>query len=536
MKTKLLVLVKVTVKDQILISWIGHADLIAMSNELPAKQKKLVEVVTGTSRKIEGTGPVKALLAKEKFKEVHLLNSNSTAIGKLFAKWAGGKSKVHDVEITNPTDHSQILGVVRPLLNELKLTAKQELCFHLSPGTPAMAAIWILLAKSKYPATLFQTFRGDVSKAIVPFDVTVEVVPQLFSEPDRFWQHLVEDGLDETPGFSSIVGNSAPLKMAMGRAKRAAIFDVTVLILGESGTGKELFGRAIHEASQRRSGPFVTINCAAISKELLESELFGHMKGSYTGADKDRAGAFEVADGGTLFLDEVGECDLAMQAKILRALQPPPGESPSKRVFRRVGATNDTVTDVRVVAATNRNLAGEIGNGNFREDLFYRLAMITVKLPPLRQRKGDIRMLAKSLLEQINEQFTSTERPGYKAKSLPTETLKYLENYHWPGNVRELYNALIQSAIMQDAEKLKPRDIASSLATMPSQLNRSSTGEVVLGDGFDVDEYLDEIHAELIRKAMSQSGNIKKRAAELLGVKNYQTLAARLERLGVNQN
>ena len=174
-------------------------------------------------------------------------------------------------------------------------------------------------------------------------------------------------------------------------------------------------------------------------------------------------------------MDEVGECDLAMQAKILRALQPPPGESPSKRVFRRVGATNDTVTDVRVVAATNRNLAGEIGNGNFREDLFYRLAMITVKLPPLRQRKGDIRLLAKSLLEQINEQFTSTERPGYKAKSLPTETLKYLENYHWPGNVRELYNALIQSAIMQDAEKLKPRDIASSLATMPSQLNRSST-------------------------------------------------------------
>jgi transcriptional regulator with PAS, ATPase and Fis domain len=396
-----------------------------------------------------------------------------------------------------------------------------------------MAAIWILLAKSKYPATLFQTFKGEVSKAIVPFDVTVEVVPQLLSEPDRFWQHLVEDGPEETPGFSSIVGNSAPLKMAMGRAKRAAIFDVTVLILGESGTGKELFGRAIHEASQRRNGPFVTINCAAISKELLESELFGHVKGSFTGAEKDRAGAFELANGGTLFLDEVGECDLAMQAKILRALQPPPGESPSKRVFRRVGATKDTVADVRVVAATNRDLASEINAGNFREDLFYRLAMITVKLPPLRQRKGDIKLLAKSLLTQINEQFTSTERPGYIAKSLPNETLKYLESYHWPGNVRELYNALVQSAIMQDAEKLRPRDLAASLATMPSQISKSSTGEVVLGDGFDVDEYLDEIHAELIRKAMSQSGNVKKRAAELLGVKNYQTLAARLERLDI---
>ena len=321
--------------------------------------------------------------------------------------------------------------------------------------------------------------------------------------------------------------------MAMGRAKRAAIFDVTVLILGESGTGKELFGRAIHEASQRREGPVVTINCAAISKELLESELFGHVKGSFTGAETDRAGAFEQADGGTLFLDEVGECDLAMQAKILRALQPPPGESPSQRVFRRVGATKDDIADVRVVAATNRDLASEINAGNFREDLFYRLAMITVKLPPLRQRKGDIKLLAKSLLDQINKQFTSTERPGYTPKSLPNETLKYLDSYHWPGNVRELYNALIQSAIMQDEEKLRPRDIAASLATMPSQISKSSTGEVVLGDGFNVDEYLDEIHAELIRKAMSQSGNVKKRAAELLGVKNYQTLAARLERLGV---
>jgi transcriptional regulator with PAS, ATPase and Fis domain len=186
-----------------------------------------------------------------------------------------------------------------------------------------------------------------------------------------------------------------------------------------------------------------------------------------------------------------------------------------------------------VVAATNRDLASEINAGNFREDLFYRLAMITVKLPPLRQRKGDIKLLAKSLLTQINEQFTSTERPGYIAKSLPNETLKYLESYHWPGNVRELYNALVQSAIMQDAEKLRPRDLAASLATMPSQISKSSTGEVVLGDGFDVDEYLDEIHAELIRKAMSQSGNVKKRAAELLGVKNYQTLAARLERLDI---
>ena len=521
--------------DRTLVSWIGHADLIAMANTLSATDKKRIEKIVGNIRKIDGLGPVKALLKAEKFKHVHLLNSYGPVVKPLFAKWLGGKPKIHSSKITNPTDHSQILKQAEALLGSMKLKPKQELCFHLSPGTPAMAAIWILLAKSKYPATLYQTsIQGGATKAEIPFDITIEVVPQLLSAPDRFWQHLVEDGPEETPGFASIVGNSSALKTAIGRAKRAAIFDVTVLILGESGTGKELFGTAIHEASQRRNGPFVSINCAAISKELLESELFGHVKGAFTGADHDRPGAFELADGGTLFLDEVGECDLAMQAKILRALQPPPGDSPSKRVFRRVGATKDTEVDVRVVAATNRDLPEEINQGNFRGDLFYRLAMITVKLPALRHRKGDIKLLAKSLLNQINKEFSGAERPGYVAKSLSAETLRYLEKYPWPGNVRELYNALVQSAIMQDARELKPQDIASSLANMPSQRGtRPSSGGVTLGDGFNIDEYLDEVHTEIIREAMAQSGNVKTRAAELLGLTHYQTLAARLERLGI---
>ena len=304
------------------------------------------------------------------------------------------------------------------------------------------------------------------------------------------------------------------------------------MILGETGTGKELFGNAIHQASHRRSGPFVPINCAAISKELLESELFGHTKGAFTGADKDRVGAFEQADGGTLFLDEVGECDLAMQAKILRALQPPPGAEPSRRVFRRVGDTKETTADVRVVAATNRDLRKEVQNGNFREDLFYRLSMITIKLPPLRDRKGDVALLAKSLLGQINDQFESTDRPGYVRKTLATDTLKYLSNYHWPGNVRELYNSLVQAAIMQDAPKLKPQDIASAIASTPAS-SSAAASEILLGDGFDIDEHLDEIRKVLLRRAMDQANGVKARAAELLGMKHYQTLDAQLKRLGI---
>ena len=170
--------------------------------------------------------------------------------------------------------------------------------------------------------------------------------------------------------------------------------------------------------------------------------------------------------------------------------------------------------------------------GNFREDLFYRLSMITVKLPPLRARKGDVGLLAKSLLDQINDQFESTSRPGYVRKSLPSETLKYMENYHWPGNVRELYNALVQAAIMQDSPKLKPRDIASAIASAPSA-STATASDVVLGDGFDIDEHLDDIRKVLLRRAMDQSHGVKARAAELLGMKHYQTLDAQLKRLGV---
>ena len=181
---------------------------------------------------------------------------------------------------------------------------------------------------------------------------------------------------------------------------------------GESGTGKEMFAQAIHKASPRREGAFQSINCAAIPRELLESELFGHVKGGFTGAEKDHPGMFAEADGGTLFLDEIGECDPLLQAKLLRVLQPPPGKGPCHRVFRPVGGTRDVTSDVRIVAATNRDLQHEIKAGRFREDLYYRLAVITLRLPPLRERRPDIPLLVDSFLEQINKAFFADRSPA----------------------------------------------------------------------------------------------------------------------------
>ena len=280
-----------------------------------------------------------------------------------------------------------------------------------------MAAIWILLGKSQYPATLFQTHHENVWKTEIPFDITTDVLPQLLREPDRLWQHLATKTPQEIRGFEGIVGTSEAIRVAVGRAQRAAIHDVPVLILGESGTGKELFAEAIHYASPRRSKDPVFINCAAISQTLLESELFGHAEGAFTDAKKTRKGAFAQADGSTLFLDEVGECSLEMQAKLLRALQPPPKEGPCCCVFRPVGASKDVKANVRVVAATNKDLTKAVAAGEFREDLLYRLSIITLKLPPLRERQGDLIVLAESLLLDINQRLRQRRETGYQDKS-----------------------------------------------------------------------------------------------------------------------
>ena len=527
--------VQVMAVQRLLISWIGHTDIRAMAGDCPATERDAILEDVGATPAPDGPGPVKSLVELEGFDHVHLLSNYGRERNRQFKQWLGQKSTtIHAVKLENPTDYAEIFRIVDTTLSDVtaKLTAgTYELSLHLSPGTPAMAAIWLLLGKSRYPATFYQTHRGTAWVTDIPFDLVVDFVPQLLQDPDAHLQHLAARSPGEVAGFKQIAGSSRAISLAVGKANQAAVRGVPVLIVGETGTGKELFAQAIHAASPRAKGPFVAVNCGAIPKELLESELFGHVKGAFTGATGPRPGAFEEANRGTLFLDEIGECSSDMQVKLLRVLQPPPGEGPCVRRFRAVGASQDKAADVRVIAATNRDLREAVAQGDFREDLFYRLAVITLRLPPLRERRSDIQAIAKQLLDQINEHLRGDE-PGYRDKQISDSTMDFVKRQPWPGNVRELYNVLLQAAVMAEGEVLGKSDIASAVAEMP-KTRESDAVNPELGGSFNLDDFLDGIRKSLLLKAMEEAKGNKTQAARLLGLKSYQALDAQLKRLEI---
>jgi len=524
-------------RRRILFSWIGYADFRALAATLPADQQAQVLQGLNPPTPLAGqTGPLKSLLDQEDFDEVHLLSGHGSLRNRLYARWIGGTAVLHSVKVKDPTDYAEIFKIVDVELASvvgLPRAADVELSIHLSPGTPTMTAIWVLLGKSKYqPATFFQTHEGRAWTTAIPFDMVVDYVPQVLRDADARLQLLAGQSPQEVQGFQNIAGNSRGIRVAVGRARRAAQRDVSILILGESGTGKELFARAMHDASPRRCGPFVAINCAAIARELLESELFGHNKGAFTGAVEDRHGAFREADGGTLFLDEVGECEPAMQAKLLRVLQPP-DHQPCQRVFCRVGDARPLASDVRIIAATNRDLLDGVARQQFREDLYYRLAVITIKLPPLRDRREDIAPIAGRLLDRINRDFARQE-PGYRPKRLSSAALEYAKKHSWPGNVRQLHNTLTQAAVMTDEEVIDRRDLDDAVAEVPGRAVENLL-EAPLGEGFSLERHLEQIQRHYLQRALEEAGGVQRRAARLLGYRNYQTLAAQLERLKINQ-
>lgn len=315
--------------------------------------------------------------------------------------------------------------------------------------------------------------------------------------------------------FQSLVGNSEPMHRIFDLVKRVSGTPTNVLITGESGTGKEVVAKAIHFNGPLKDKPFVTINCGAIPENLMESEMFGHKKGSFTGAIGDKAGLFEVADGGTLFLDEVGELPLSIQVKLLRAIQ--------ERVIRRVGGTEDTKIEVRLMAATNRDLEDMVKKGTFRQDLFYRLNVINIKTPALRERSDDIPLLANHFLKKYNDRLNKT------IGGISAEAMDMLKKYDYPGNVRELENIIERTVALEGGSTILPESLPPFVNT-PSGRKMASTHEIqVTEDGLDLDKVMGQIEKELLIKAIHAAGGVKKKAAKLLNI-TFRSMRYRVEK------
>jgi two-component system, NtrC family, nitrogen regulation response regulator NtrX len=316
-----------------------------------------------------------------------------------------------------------------------------------------------------------------------------------------------------------IVGRSYAIKALLDKIEKVAPSPARVLITGENGTGKELVARAVHRLSPRASGPFIEVNCAAIPSELIESELFGHMKGSFTGAVQDRAGKFELANGGTLFLDEIGDMSLAAQAKVLRVLE--------DSVVTRIGGSKPISVDVRVIAATNKELEQEIAEGRFREDLFYRLNVLPVQLPPLRERREDIPLLVQHFLQRL-----ATDS-GRGAMTVSQEAMRRLMAYRWPGNVRQLENTVERAlAFSQGRTNIDIQDLAPEIQNQAAVAEGSETW--LPEDGIDFERYIEGIELSLIKRSLERTRGNKRQAARLLNLKRT-TLIEKLKRLEPNQ-
>lgn len=398
---------------------------------------------------------------------------------------------------------------------------------------PNMTGLELLKnVKDQYPDMLFMmiTAFGTTETAVEamklgaydyitkPFkidEVRIVIANALRSRNLEVENRTLKKELGKEYSFQNLVGNSEAMHRIYEMIKRVSGTPTNVLITGDSGTGKEMVAKAIHFNGPLKDKPFVTVNCGAIPESLMESEMFGHKKGSFTGAVADKSGLFEVADGGTLFLDEVGELPLTIQVKLLRAIQ--------ERVIRRVGGTEDTKIEVRLMAATNRDLEDMVKKGTFRQDLFYRLNVINIKTPGLRERPEDIPALANHFLKKYND------RLGKTIGGISAEAMDILKKYDYPGNVRELENIIERTVALEGGATILPESLPPFVNT-PSGRKLASTHEIqITEEGLDLDKVMGQIEKELLVKAIHAAGGVKKKAAKLLNI-TFRSMRYRVEK------
>ena len=494
----------------ILVAWIGHTDLRAV-----------------TETDTVGLGPIAQAVRTLPFDSIELLSDYQDGRADAYPAWLRGHAPgvplaVHPAKLRTPTDFADIYRAATATVDHLARLPGARLTFHMSSGTPAMAAVWLILAKSRYPgAALIESSRAHgVQPVHAPFDLAAELLPDLLRAPDAALQRHGAAPPPPAPEFSAIIHRTEVMARLCERARQVALRHVPVLLLGETGTGKELFARAIHQASPRRERSLVPVNCGALPPELVESTLFGHARGAFTGASAAAAGIFEAADGGTVFLDELGELPLPAQVKLLRVLQE--GE------VQRVGDPTPRKVDVRVIAATHRDLVAEIAAGRFREDLFYRLAVAVLRLPPLRERSSDLGLLIDHLLPKVQADLAG--QPGFIPRRLTPAARRLLLAHPWPGNVRELHNTLLRATLWPEGAELGVDAIREALLPAVGGRGDGVLGRP-LGDGFDLQALLDEVSRHYVRRALDETGGNKTRAAERLGLGSYQTLTNWIARL-----
>jgi len=492
--------------ERVLVSWIGGHDL----NSIDAEGA--------------GRGPVISTLSAQAFDQVELLYNYPEQDVKPYLAWlkkqTGQVVRARYVKLTSPIHFGDIYLGANTLLEELEAGSKtRALNILLSPGTPAMQAVWILLAKTRFTATFWESSREQgVQEAVVPFDIAAEYIPAADHISSTAISRLAAAEVPVDAAFDDIITKNPHMQALKVQATVLAERDVPVLIYGESGTGKELFARAIHNASNRAAKAFVAVNCGAFPGELIDSILFGHNKGAFTGATTNKEGVFSQADGGTLFLDEFGELEPAVQVRLLRVLQ--------DGTFTPLGAAKESKVDVRIITATNKNLMVEVSEGRFREDLFYRIAVGVLHLPPLRERQGDISLLARTLLKAIGEVDTHL-----KDKELSPDAINIILQQLWRGNIRELHSTLLRAGLWSQGDTISAADIERALFRMPERevgvLGRD------LSQGVDIKELISSVSAHYIERALSESNGSKSKAASLLGFNSYQTLSNWMKKYGI---
>ena len=487
----------------ILICWIGNTDLSAAEK--------------GDASDL---GPIAQALKDGAYSKAFFLDNYCNERVEAYRQWLERQYtcpfKIFSVALSSPTNHKEIYESARNLVREISRDHPEaNLTFHISPGTPAMALAWMLLAPVHGARVIESSREKGVQQVQFPFEIAAYFLP------DRELVRLAQADTPPHPAFQDILYKSPAMRQVVQHAIHMAPRDVTILIEGESGTGKELFARALHVGSLRAQGPFVPVNCGAIPAELIESQLFGYKKGAFTNATKDTLGYFQTAHGGTLFLDELGELPPAAQVKLLRALE--------ERAIVPVGGAKEEKVDVRIIAATNRNLLKEVTAGNFRSDLFYRLAVGILRLPALRERGEDLELLLEHTLAKANVELS--KHGGTIHKKFSDSAKKIMLSHSWPGNVRELNNTVTRAVLWSSTDIIDEETAKQSLLFSPG--GSADILDRPIGNGFSLRDLLGTVATHYLERAMREAGGIKARAAKLLGFEQYQTLSNWLNKYGM---